>query len=76
MPSLATLQASVPRCDRVTNQMSTGPLRACDKPLRWYAATDPMDGVWTCPEHGPMMDGVDAALRAGFLSVVVVEPAG
>jgi hypothetical protein len=66
------MEAAIPRCDRLTGPLATrGP---CCLPLRWVALTDPMEGVWCCAAHGPMMDGTDAAMRAGFLAYVYVEP--
>lgn len=71
MPTLADMEAATPRCDRLKGPLATrGP---CCLPLRWVALTGGHDGVWVCGAHGPMMDGTDAALRAGFISWVSVE---
>jgi hypothetical protein len=72
MPSRADILASTPSCDRLC-----GPLQArgaCGKPMRWVTATDPQEGLWCCRVHGPILSGVDAALRAGFISYIYVEP--
>lgn len=42
--------------------------------MRWVTLTDPFDGVWQCAVHGPLLSGMDAALRAGFISRIHVEP--
>ena len=34
-------------------------------PRPWSAGTDE-DGMWCCPEHGPMLTGCEAAGRAGW----------
>jgi hypothetical protein len=72
MPTRADIEASTPRCDRLK-----GPLAArgpCGKPLRWVHLRDPGDGMWVCGAHGPMLSGTDAALRAGYIAYVAVEP--
>jgi hypothetical protein len=35
---------------------------------------DTHTGVWICPKHGAMLNGMDAALRAGYISCIHVEP--
>jgi hypothetical protein len=71
MPTLADMEASVPRCDRLCGTLAArGP---CGRPMRWQTLTDPHDGVWICILHGPMLSGVDAALRAGYIPWVRVE---
>lgn len=43
--------------------------------MRWVQVPDDTyDGVWCCRVHGPMLNGVDAALRAGYISYVYIEP--
>lgn len=66
-----TWLASTPKC-----HVERGPHSdriPCGLPLRWEMAKTPEDGLWWCRLHGPVLDGVDAALRAGYLSFVYVE---
>jgi hypothetical protein len=77
MPSLSLMQASVPRCDRAIGP--GGVVTMCDRPMRWIAEPPAAwikteSGVWSCPKHGPVMDGHEAAARAGYVAErIVVE---
>jgi hypothetical protein len=71
MPTLADMEAAKPKCDRLCGSLAAR--GACGKPMRWQTLTDPQDGVWVCVAHGPMMSGLDAAMRAGYISYIYVE---
>jgi hypothetical protein len=73
MPTRATWLASVPKCDRLCGSLAAR--GACGRPMRWQTLTDPQEGVWVCQVHGPMLSGLDAAMRAGFVSWIRVEEA-
>lgn len=75
MPTLADMQASLPKCDRLCGPLSER--ASCGKPMRWFAEPpgtlfthEPVNGVWVCPKHGPVMDGREAAERAGYIEAV------
>ena len=75
MPSLADMQAAIPRCDRLTGAPGSD-RHSCLRPLRWsgqYPLVGESYGSWVCPKHGPMMSGADAALRAGYISMISVD---
>lgn len=78
MPSLCDMQAARPKCDRACGPSSD--VRMCGVSMRWFAETpqawiaDAVGGVWVCRKHGPMMDGREAAERAGY-AVEIVEAA-
>lgn len=77
MPCLADMEASRPRCDRAIGL--GGVVSMCDRPMRWHAAVpatwiETETGVWVCAKHGPVMDGHEAAARAGYVADrIVVE---
>jgi hypothetical protein len=75
MPSLKDMQVAIPRCDRLTRAGTSSEYTACLRPMRWtgiYTAPKPY-GSWICVLHGPIMDGEEAAMRAGYLSRITVE---
>lgn len=72
MPTRATWLASTPKCDHLRGGF--GHRIPCDLLLRWVSLSDG-DGIWCCKLHGPMMSGMDAAMRAGYISVVHSEAA-
>ena len=58
----ADWDAATPKCPgRPTN---FGP-QTCARPLEW-ATVSIGDGVWCCPQHGPVLTGHEAAERAGW----------
>lgn len=73
MPTRADWLAATPKCSTMRGPLSDR--IPCGLALRWEPLADPTQGVWCCKLHGPVLDGVDAALRAGFLSYVYVEEA-
>jgi hypothetical protein len=71
MPTLADMEAAKPKCDRLCGSLAAR--GACGRPMRWTVLTSPTDGVWSCLLHGPILSGLDAALRAGYISYIYVE---
>lgn len=62
MPSRCDMEAAVPKCDRPVGLYAK--VRPCAKPLRWHEISG--QGKWVCPVHGPVMSGLEAAVRAGY----------
>jgi hypothetical protein len=64
----AVWEASLPKCPK--GQGAGLPI--CGEPLHWdrWEVLGPGDvGQWVCPAHGPMLTGVEAARRAGFVAM-------
>jgi hypothetical protein len=73
MPTLADMEAAVPKCDRPCGALAMR--GACGQSMRWVTLTSPTDGNWVCAMHGPMLSGEDAAIRAGFRPYVAESEA-
>jgi hypothetical protein len=63
-------EAATPKCPGRPANVGR---RACARLLDWTTAPlagehaiDDLDGVWCCPQHGPMLTGREAAGRAGW----------
>lgn len=82
MPSRSDWLAASPKCGRTAGSMTTAPI--CGQPLVWHSnafrlrhpsESDWQHGRWVCPKHGPCLDGVEAAVRAGFRMAPIEEAA-
>ena len=61
MPTIDSMQEAVPRCPGVSSNLSHNRTnrQLCGRALRWEDAT----GAWCCDDHGPRLDGAEAAAR-------------
>ena len=61
MPTIDSMQEAVPCCPGLSSNLSHNRTnrQLCGRALRWEDAT----GVWCCDDHGPRLDGAEAAAR-------------
>jgi hypothetical protein len=67
----ADWEAATPKCPGRPANIGG---RTCARALEWTVAITPQawptimdeDGIWCCPQHGPMLSGGDAAARSGW----------
>jgi hypothetical protein len=61
MPSIDAMQDAVPRCPGLSSNLSHDRThrQLCGRALRWDHTAE----SWNCDDHGPRLDGAEAATR-------------
>ena len=61
MPTIDSMQDALPRCPGVSSNFSHNRTnrQLCGRAMRW----EHVAGLWYCDDHGPLLDGDEAAAR-------------